>query len=107
MRCRDCGQLRERVRRSLVRRIFVKLLASACVGTSLVVSTTPASGQDGGHEMKMNMPSGSQSMPGMGGMSHDQSNLQSHSLVEPPPPHASSGTDAYPNSTPVSLLMAP
>ncbi len=106
MRCRDCGQLRERVRRSLVRRIFVKLLAAACVGTSLVVSTTPASGQDGGHEMKMNMPSGSQSMPGMAGMSHDQSNMQSHSLVESLLQHATSGTDAEPNSTPVSMLMA-
>lgn len=89
-----------------MRRIFVKLLAAACVGTSLVVSTTPASGQDGGHEMKMNMPSGSQSMPGMAGMSHDQSNMQSHSLVESLLQHATSGTDAEPNSTPVSMLMA-
>jgi len=89
-----------------VLRIFVKLLAAACVGTSLVVSTTPASGQDGGHEMKINMPSGSQSMPGMAGMSHDQSNMQSHSLVESLLQHATSGTDAEPNSTPVSMLMA-
>lgn len=44
-------------------------------------------------------------MPGMEGMSEDMPGMQAGSLIESLSQHATSGTDAEPNSTPVSMLM--
>ena len=90
-----------------MRRIFVQLVAAALVGTSFLLSAGPASGQVGGHET-MNMPGQTDSgpsMPGMDGMREDMPGMQSRSLIESLLQHATSGTDAEPNSTPFPMLM--
>ena len=79
-----------------MRKMFLQLIAAALVTTLLLVSPRRAAAQDGGHDKDMS------GMPGMGQM-HD--GMQSHSLVESLIMHATSGTDAEPNSTPVSMLM--
>jgi len=44
-------------------------------------------------------------MPGMNAMSSNQMNMQPHSLIEAMEQHATSGTDAEPNSTPLEMVM--
>ena len=44
-------------------------------------------------------------MPGMNAMSSNQTNMQPHSLIEAMEQHATSGTDAEPNSTPLEMVM--
>lgn len=86
-----------------MRKTLVHLVVAVLV---CMVPATLASAQDGGgDEMKMNMPGESQSMPGMSGTDHDQSGMQSHSLVDSLLQHTTSGTDVEPNSTPASMLM--
>src|SRR6266852_2654580 len=83
--------------------MFLQLIAAALVATSFLVSTRLASAQDDGHDMKM---SGEQdSEPPMQGMPEDMSGMQSRSLIESLLQHATSGTDAEPNSTPATMLM--
>ena len=79
-----------------MRKMFLQLIAAALVTTLLLVSPRRAAAQDGGNDKDMS------GMPGMGQM-HD--GMQSHLLVESLIMHATSGTDAEPNSTPVSMLM--
>jgi hypothetical protein len=81
----------------LVLKTFCQIVAMALVGMSLLLLTGAALGQAGVEP---------QSMPGMTGMEHDQPSMNSHSLVQSLLQHARSGTDAEPNSTPVSMLMA-
>ncbi len=86
-----------------MQKMFLQLIAAALVATSFLVSTRLASAQDDGHEMKM---SGEQdSEPPMQGMPEDMSGMQSRSLIESLLQHATSGTDAEPNSTPATMLM--
>ncbi|MGH9553882.1 MAG: hypothetical protein ACRD3W_31180, partial [Terriglobales bacterium] len=81
--------------------MFLLALAIA----SFLVSSQLALPQDGGHDM--NMSGQAPSMPGMaeGEMGHRQMSMTSHSLIATLLQHATSGTDAEPNSTPFSMLM--
>jgi hypothetical protein len=81
----------------LLLKTFCQIVAMALVGMAFLLLTRAASGQAGAEP---------QSMPGMTGMDHDQPSMNSHSLVQSLLQHATSGTDAEPNSTPVSMLMA-
>ncbi len=85
------------VRFILVALIFVLRFSVISLGTALA--------QDSGDKMNMNMPGESQSMPGMAGMERDHSSMESSSMIESLVHHATSGTDAEPNSTPASMLM--
>ena len=95
----------------IVRKTLLLPIAAALVGTCFLVSTIPADAQDGDSGMTMDMPgqTGSrQSTPGMGtmnGMDEGMPQMQSQSLIESLLQHATSGTDAEPNSTPSSMLM--
>ena len=95
----------------IVRKTLLLAIAAALVGTCFLVSTIPADAQDGDSGMTMDMPgqTGSrQSTPGMGtmnGMDEGMPQMQSQSLIESLLQHATSGTDAEPNSTPSSMLM--
>ena len=73
-----------------MRKVFSQLSAAALVATSFLMSARLVSAQDGGHEMNM---------------SGDMSGMQSGSLIESLLQHATSGTDAEPNSTPGFMLM--
>lgn len=89
-----------------MRKMFSQLIAAALVVTSLLTSAKLASAEDGGHEMKMSGQSEStQPMPPMDGMSGDMSGMHAGSLIESLLQHATSGTDAEPNSAPFSMLM--
>jgi hypothetical protein len=57
---------------------------------------TPAQTQPGGTM---------EDMPGMGAMPHPKMNMQPKSLIELLQQHATSGTDAEPNSTPLEMVM--
>jgi hypothetical protein len=46
-----------------------------------------------------------QNMPGMGEVGHEKMSMKSHSLIDLLEHHATSGTDAAPNSTPFEMLM--
>jgi hypothetical protein len=81
----------------LVPKTFCQIVAMALVGMSFLLLTRAALGQAGAEP---------QSMPGMTGMDHEQPSMNSQSLVQSLMQHATSGTDAEPNSTPVSMLMA-
>ena len=83
-------------RRTSVRGML--LLAFAI--TSLLVSGELALAQDGGHDMNM-----SGQTPSMPGMAHDAMSMQSESFLASVLQHATSGTDAEPNSTPFAMLM--
>ena len=85
------------MRKEFLHFVFVVLISTISLGTALA--------QGANHEMKMDMPGNSQSMPGMAGMDKNQSSMQSHSLIDSLLQHATSGTDAGPNSTPASMLM--
>src|SRR5882724_9412274 len=85
--------------------MVLPLAVGALVGATLLVSTSSAAAQDGDHNMKMNMPGADQSMPGMPGMDHHPPGMESHSLIDSLLQHSTSGTDAEPASTPVSMLM--
>jgi hypothetical protein len=85
--------------------MFLHLAAVSLVSTPFLVSTGSAAAQDGDQDMKMSMPGGDQSMPGMPQMDHSPSSMPSHSFVEFLLQHTTSGTDAEPNSTPVAMLM--
>ncbi len=87
-----------------MRKTFLQLIPAALVGLSLI-SPMPAPAADDGHDMRMDMSGQSQSMPGMGDTGHDSSMMQSHSFIDFLLQHATSGTDAEPNSTPISMLM--
>jgi hypothetical protein len=88
-----------------VRKTLLQLIPAALVGLSALISPMPALAADDGHDMNMNMSGQSQSMPGMGDTEQDHSMRQSHSFIEFLLQHATSGTDAEPNSTPISMLM--
>ncbi len=79
-----------------VRKIFFLVLAI----TSLLVSSRIAVTQDGGHDMNM-----SGQTPSMPGMAHDATSMKSDSFIVSVLQHATSGTDAEPNSTPFQMLM--
>jgi len=87
-----------------VRKMFSQLIAAALMATSLLMSADLASAEDG-HEKKMSQPDSTPPMPGMEGMPGDMSGMQAGSLIESLLQHATSGTDAEPNSTPFSMLM--
>jgi len=72
-----------------VRNFCFYLITPVVLGYSLLA-------QDPNHDMNM---------PGMGGMSPDM-NMQPSSLIEALEQHATSGTDAEPNSIPSAMLMA-
>ena len=88
-----------------MRKMFSQLTAAALMATSLLMSARAASAEDGGHEKKMSQPDSTPPMPGMEGMPGDMSGMQAGSLIESLLQHATSGTDAEPNSTPFSMLM--
>ena len=71
-----------------MRNLFFYLITSVALSCSLLA-------QDSNHDMNM---------PGMSGTSPDM-NMQPSSLIEKLEQHASSGTDAEPNSTPSVMLM--
>jgi hypothetical protein len=61
-----------------------------------LASAFPCLAQDSNHNMNM---------PGMGGMTMENMNMQPRSLLELLEQHQTSGTDAAPNSTPAAMLM--
>ncbi len=69
--------------------IIAVLLRASCFAQD-------SSTQDSHHDMDM---------PGMSGMTPDNMNMQPHSLIAAMQQHATSGTDAEPNSTPFEMLM--
>ena len=75
---------------------FIFVIAAVLLPTSSVAqeSSNPNSHND--NEMDM---------PGMNAMSSNQMNMQPHSLIEAMEQHATSGTDAEPNSTPLEMVM--
>ena len=77
-----------------------RMLLLAFAITSLLVSGELALAQDGGHDMNM-----SGQTPSMPGMAHDAMSMQSESFIASVLQHATSGTDAEPNSTPFAMLM--
>ena len=80
-----------------MRNIFLLALAIA----AFLVSSQPARAQDGGD---MNV-SGQTSSMAETKMDHDKMDMNSHSFISSLLQHATSGTDAEPNSTPFSMLM--
>jgi len=58
-----------------------------------------------GGEVRPSIAQDACQMPGMSGMHGQQMSKESHSLVELLERHATSGTDAEPNSTPFEMLM--
>jgi hypothetical protein len=81
--------------------------------TGLVMAAVlsfPAWAQDAAHDMNTTAQSESgqsmQNMPGTGRMSDSKMGMESHSLIEMLQHHATSGTDAEPNSTPFEMIMA-
>jgi hypothetical protein len=71
----------------------------------IVVLALPASGQTSGDGVDMPAQSQSGSMHGMPGMGEEKMSMKFASLVESLIQHATSGTDAEPNSTPFGMLM--
>ncbi|MGC2181981.1 MAG: hypothetical protein WA637_01725 [Terriglobales bacterium] len=73
--------------------------------TSLLVSSQLALAQDGGPDMNMSWQGSS--MPGMaeGEMGDHQMSMKPQSLTASLLQHATSGTDAEPDSTPIPMLM--
>jgi hypothetical protein len=92
---------------TLVRKKFVRfiLVALIFVVRFSVISLGTALAQDSSDKIKLDMPGDSQLMPGMAGMERDHSSMESPSMIESLVHHATSGTDAEPNSTPASMLM--
>ena len=90
-----------------MRSAFSQWIAVAILAVAFASSMRPAAAQDGGPEPQMNTTAGSQSMQGMNDSGPDRSamQMQSASLIETLLQHATSGTDAEPNSTPTSMLM--
>ncbi len=90
-----------------MRIMFFHFVAVLLVGVSFLISIPQAYGQDGDtHEMNMSRQTGSNpSMQGMEGMTDEMADMQPHSLIDSLLQHATSGTDAEPNSTPFSMLM--
>jgi len=82
-----------------------RMLLLALAITLLLVSNQLALAQDGGHDT--NMSGQTSSMPGMaeGEVGHHQMSMQPHSFIASVLQHATSGTDAEPNSTPFAMLM--
>ena len=80
-----------------MRNIFLLALAIA----AFLVSSQPARAQDGGD---MNV-SGQTSSMAETKMDHDKMDMDPHSFISSLLQHATSGTDAEPNSTPFSMLM--
>jgi hypothetical protein len=94
-----------------VRKLFLRLVAAILVSLWFMLSARPALSQAGGSLMDMHRqsPSG-QTMPEMGdknaeAMSAEKMSMKSESLIEFLLHHATSGTDAEPNSTPFQMLM--
>ena len=91
-----------------MRKLFVIALVNASLFMTLAAS---ASGQSRGDGMDMSGPSQSgQTMPGMAGratekMPAERMTMKPASLIESLLQHATSGTDAEPNSTPFGMLM--
>ena len=85
-----------------MRRVFSRLIVALMLALQL-----SAVGQDGNDsQMDMSGQSGpAQTMPGMAGMSNHKSGMHPQSLIESLLQHGTSGTDAEPNSTPLSMLM--
>jgi hypothetical protein len=81
------------------------MLLLALAITLLLVSNQLALAQDGGHDT--NMSGQTSSMPGMaeGEVGHHQMSMEPHSFIASVLQHATSGTDAEPNSTPFAMLM--
>ncbi len=77
-----------------------RMLLLALAITLLLVPSQLALAQDGGHDMNM-----SGQTPSMPGMAHDAMSMQSDSFIASVLQHATSGTDAEPNSTPFPMLM--
>ena len=71
-----------------------------CLIVTLALRSLPwaqnSGAQDPNHNMKM---------PGMRGMAQDNMNMQPNSLIELLEQHATSGTDAEPDSTPFEMVM--
>jgi hypothetical protein len=65
----------------------------------ILTSTRPAAAQESDRAMDMS----AQTMPGMAQMGEHQ--MQAYSLIDSLLQHATSGTNAEPNSTPFSMLM--
>jgi hypothetical protein len=82
-----------------VRKSFLYFIAAALLAASVLTSTRPAAAQESDREMDMS----AQTMPGMAQMGEHQ--MQAYSLIDSLLQHATSGTDAEPNSTPFSMLM--
>ena len=82
-----------------------KMILLVVAITSLLVSGQLALAQDGGHDM--NMSGQTPSMPGMAEekTGHDAMSMKSDSFIASVLQHATSGTDAEPNSTPFPMLM--
>jgi hypothetical protein len=87
------------IRNITIRNILLVFLISA--GRSV--------GQDAHQNMDMSAQDQSnqtmQNMPGMNGVEDQAMSMESNSLIEFLQQHATSGTDAEPNSTPVEMLM--
>jgi hypothetical protein len=84
-----------------VRKMFLLTLAIA----TFLVSGQMAPAQEGGHDMDMSGQA--PSTPGMAEtkMDHDKMDMKSYSFISFLLQHATSGTDAEPNSTPLAMLM--
>lgn len=82
-----------------------KMFLFALAVTSLLVSSQLALAQDGGPDMNMSWQGSS--MPGMaeGEMGDHQMSMKPQSLTASLLQHATSGTDAEPDSTPIPMLM--
>ena len=94
-----------------MRKLSLKLVVAILVSVSFMVSAQPAISQTGGNvtDMHGQSPSG-QTMPAMGDknaetMPAEKMSMKSESLIESLLHHATSGTDAEPNSTPFQMLM--
>jgi hypothetical protein len=83
-----------------VRKSSSYLSAAVLMAASVLASTRLATAQESNHDMDMS----GQTMPGGAQMS--EHHMQASPLIDSLLQHATSGTDAEPNSTPFSMLMA-
>ena len=90
-----------------MRKAFVRFIFGALIFVALIVSVSAgaALAQDSRDEMKMNMPRRAANDARDDWIGRDDSSMESLSMIESVLHHATSGTDAEPNSTPVSMLM--
>ncbi len=84
-----------------MRNLFVIALS---VSFFAVVAVSASAQTSAGLDMPAQSQS-SQTMQGMAGMAEEEMTMKSASLIESLLPHAVSGTDAEPNSTPFGMLM--